>query len=612
MPETEYHTIRVDNRSRIPLLIKEIFTSNKKSIQLLINEPLEWMRNDTQLRFLKHKIEEQGKTLTIASNNQEVIALARAASIDVRPYDASQQSNAPSVALNAEDQKKVVKKQRQQTTGAHITISKKDKNDPSKERVVVKSEYALSNKDATGKISFFPRKGRVHTFSVKKQFSQGLLSRILKKNKQPSQNAQTKTQSGRGEGGGKAKAILSATMRRKKLTFISVVVLAILITAIFFATNVLPSATIRITPQTREASISYNFIANANISENNTEQHSIPAQILESQIKKNYTVLASGSENIEEYAEGEITIYNEFGSEPQVLRQGTRFANADGIIFRTPERVTVPGAKIDGGSTVPGSITVKVRAYEAGDLYNIGPTTFSIPGFRSTEKYRKFYGRSEQAMTGGAKGVRRVITQEDIDAVRTTVEREMFSKVESDLRNEIKKMQDNQKDDIVAIEDTLRSDIKDPDLAAKVGQALEEGEEDLKVPITVRARIVTISQTYADDLLNQYITTQEQYNSAEEEQGGTRNIDYKVRENDYTRGIARLTMDVAQSFRKTIDKEALFAEIAGKNSVEVRRILGTKVGETIQAGGSVRFWPFWVNKVPSKRDDVKIDIEYID
>lgn len=98
-------------------------------------------------------------------------------------------------------------------------------------------------------------------------------------------------------------------------------------------------------------------------------------------------------------ASGTITIYNT-QAQTQKLVTNTRFATASGLIFRIHSAVSIPG----GTSTKPGSITAKVFADKVGDLYNIAPTSFTIPGFAGTPQASQVYARSSTAMAGGSSG----------------------------------------------------------------------------------------------------------------------------------------------------------------------------------------------------------------
>ena len=587
MQGPEYLNIRITNKSRIPLLLKEIFVSNKQIVRLFVAEPVEWMRNETQLRFLKHKIEEQGKKVVIATNNQDIRVAAQNASIDIHSGKVSKKINeSMNEAQNITQPDNVVTKQRS-TAQASVTITQKDAKQPSKERVVVKSEYELSEKNATGRFSFFPKKGSAHTFTLKKQFSKG---RFLKSSPRQSNTKE------RANNKGKRVSVLQLLIQRKKLTIIGVSIIALFVLLIFFATSVLPSAKIQVTPHTREQVIAYNFIANANISTNDPQQNSIPSQILASQKEKTYRIATSGEEDLQEYAEGELTVYNESES-PQTLVATTRFVSPDGKIFRSLEQVIVPAILDDTGA--PGSIQVQVRASEPGEEYNIGATDhFSLPGLKGHRNFLRIYGRSKQPMTGGVVGIRKVVMQEDIQKIETRAREELFGKVQTELRNKIP-------DDFIVIEDTLRSDIKEFDANQELGGVTDE----LVVRVVARARIVLIRENDVKQIFNEYLTTQDLYDNATEEPGGELSIDYAVNENDYTQGITRLTMNATQSFRRIVNTDLLFSEIAGKKDIEVRRILAGK--EEFQRV-HLRFWPFWVNKIPSNKQDVEFDIQYID
>lgn len=101
-------------------------------------------------------------------------------------------------------------------------------------------------------------------------------------------------------------------------------------------------------------------------------------------------------------ASGSITIYNDYADTPLHLVKNTRFETPDGLVFRMPSDVVVPGKK---GST-PGSVTVQVQADAAGEQYNVGPVSrFTLPGLASSPAmHDAVYGRSTAAMTGGSSG----------------------------------------------------------------------------------------------------------------------------------------------------------------------------------------------------------------
>jgi hypothetical protein len=99
-------------------------------------------------------------------------------------------------------------------------------------------------------------------------------------------------------------------------------------------------------------------------------------------------------------ASGSITVYNAYSASSVKLVKNTRFQTPDGLVFRAPADIVIPGQK---GST-PGSVTVTVVADKAGAEYNAGPVSrFSLPGLaNNAAMYKGVYAKSTAAMTGGA------------------------------------------------------------------------------------------------------------------------------------------------------------------------------------------------------------------
>jgi hypothetical protein len=100
-------------------------------------------------------------------------------------------------------------------------------------------------------------------------------------------------------------------------------------------------------------------------------------------------------------AKGKVTFYNEYSPNSQSLVATTRLLSEDGKLFRLVDDVTIPGFKKTTEGIEAGIIEADVIASEFGEEYIIGPSTFSIPGFKETneEKYLKLYAKSEENMT---------------------------------------------------------------------------------------------------------------------------------------------------------------------------------------------------------------------
>jgi hypothetical protein len=98
---------------------------------------------------------------------------------------------------------------------------------------------------------------------------------------------------------------------------------------------------------------------------------------------------------------GKITIYNEYSPNPQPLVATTRLLSESGKMFRLVNDAIIPGFKKTNNGIEAGTIQADVISDGLGEEYNIAPSKFVIPGFKSIneEKYFRIYAKSEEAMT---------------------------------------------------------------------------------------------------------------------------------------------------------------------------------------------------------------------
>lgn len=139
-------------------------------------------------------------------------------------------------------------------------------------------------------------------------------------------------------------------------------------------------------------------------------------------------VPATGEERVEKAASGSIVVYNNSTESPLLLIKNTRFETPNGLIFRTPTSVSVPGpTKNAKGELVPGSAEVEVFADAVGEQYNIDMTDFVLPAFREKNDplFTKVYARSKTAMTGGFAGTVRTASKTDTDAAQAQLKDEL-------------------------------------------------------------------------------------------------------------------------------------------------------------------------------------------
>jgi hypothetical protein len=164
-----------------------------------------------------------------------------------------------------------------------------------------------------------------------------------------------------------------------------------------------------------------------------TLENAVDYAVVSTTIVERETVAATAEQDVERKASGTITVYNDFGTEPQELIATTRFQTSDGLIFRIPQGITVPGNTVQGDKTIPGKIETQVVADEAGSEYNIGASKFTIPGFQGTPRFTAFSGESTTPMTGGFVGTVKTVSDDEAEAAEARLRSKIEARIQSEL-----------------------------------------------------------------------------------------------------------------------------------------------------------------------------------
>ncbi|MFA5000932.1 MAG: hypothetical protein WC531_01750 [Candidatus Paceibacterota bacterium] len=165
------------------------------------------------------------------------------------------------------------------------------------------------------------------------------------------------------------------------------------------------------------------------------------------------SVTTTGKEQVQDKAQGQIIVYNNNSTQAQPLVATTRFQTSAGLVYRTPVAITVPGmTKDSSGQMVPGQVEITVVADKAGSEYNVGPSDFTIPGFKGSPKFDKFYARSKTAMTGGFIGERGKVSETDKAKAEVDLKKLLTTKITQKLKPQIP-------DDYVLFDDAIIMDF---------------------------------------------------------------------------------------------------------------------------------------------------------
>lgn len=374
--------------------------------------------------------------------------------------------------------------------------------------------------------------------------------------------------------------------------------LFLLILAGAFSYFTLSKVEIKIWPETQSLSLETNPTIDTEAKEKNVLTKVLPGYLLAREKTLTETFSSSGKSLKETKAEGMIRVYNEYSTSPQILIAATRFVSSDGKVFRTPSGLTVPGGTYEGGRFIPGEIDVKVVADEPGPEYNIGPSTFSIPGFAGTDRYTKFYAKSFQAMAGGAREEVFMVTREDIikaeEALTKKGKEECEKVLNNELRSEEISLKFNYFPEEVQTEIIEKFSLVDP----------EEEAKEFKFQVKSKCEILLFGkddlESFARELIGQQISQEE--NIYEE----SLKINYSFKSADLFLSKMTLNLEVqAKSYHK-IDVYDLKNALVGRSKTEAEIFLENQP-KTNKA--EVKFWPFWVKKVPDDLNKIEIEIK---
>jgi len=306
---------------------------------------------------------------------------------------------------------------------------------------------------------------------------------------------------------------------------------------------------------------------------------------LELTSEKSVSVKATGEEQVTEKAKGKITIYNEFEEKEQRLLKNTRFEAPGELIYRIPNSVVVPAMTKDAtGKSIPGKLEVEVVADVAGEKYNIGPTKFTVPGFKGLPQYNSFYAVSEKSLYGGFDGIRKVISDSD----RKEAENSLKTQVKDELIRLAREKTSS--DNVVLANDSMIT-------YEILGDKVDGGNVSVSARGTIKAASFNLKE-FSNSIARSLIQI------SDSEQLIIKNIaDLNVSISNIEDN--RATVDISGSihFFWQNDLDALKESIKGVNKNELDKVINNFPG-IVRISAEVM--PFWSKKIPSDVSKIKV------
>ncbi|PIQ78019.1 hypothetical protein COV82_02120 [Candidatus Peregrinibacteria bacterium CG11_big_fil_rev_8_21_14_0_20_46_8] len=407
----------------------------------------------------------------------------------------------------------------------------------------------------------------------------------------------------------------------KQALFTLVLVTVLLLLSVAYIA--LPGATITITPRSSVLDASFNVtfadaVRNSALVESSRNENIVVASypVNPPAFTRSFSYNATGKEFKGENARGIITITNKSTS-PWDLVARTRFQTQDGLIFRIQEAVRVPPTR--GG--IPGTLDVEVIADEfdvnnqaISARGNIGPTTFFLPGLQNSENREKLTGESKAPMSGGITQIIKIVSEEDINAAKQQVLRELKTWAVEDLQKFLAEDNLVKRRNLSLLSDSNVIKIGEPDIkidTTLVGQNAEKFE----VTVTYRASSIAFDRSELVERLKARIANRadpdKKILSIDEE-----NFTYKFLDENVQAGKVRLTttMRAIQIYELDEDQEngrrflkKISDHIAGLKVDEALSYLQRQSDEIARV--EIKTWPIWAPTIPNIADNIKFVIE---
>lgn len=308
------------------------------------------------------------------------------------------------------------------------------------------------------------------------------------------------------------------------------------------------------------------------------------------------TLDSEKEEAVENKASGVITVYNEFNTEGQKLIQNTRFENAEGLVYRIKNSITIPGYTEAAGKKTAGSIDVEVFADQAGEKYNIGKTDFKVPGFKDQEQYDYFYAKSKTEMTGGFVGTKNTVSEETLGGTVKVLQGEITEKI-------LSKVKEQNSDNYVYVYSPENFTF----LEAKQNNA--SGKK-VEISVSGTAKIYVVEKSALSQKVAEKGGRDYDGNPVLIKDLGT--LILKIKNNDVSTGkeiiqnndILNVAGDASIVWQN--DLEQIKKDLAGKDKKELSQIISNYPGIT---KASASFTLFWNSDFPKNTKKINIEIE---
>jgi hypothetical protein len=388
--------------------------------------------------------------------------------------------------------------------------------------------------------------------------------------------------SGRRGGGGR---------RRWPWIVALVVIVAVLGASTVLAYTTLPSAIVTIRPATETLGPEELVVrADPATTSIDVAAATIPGTSVEIPVEVSETFEATGKKKEETRASGSVTFTSKDPTRSNTIAAGSLVRTAAGVAFATRSAVTIPKAKIEGLTIIPGTATVRVTAVKGGPEGNVAPNVISV--VPPAEDPVLLEVRNRAATAGGTRKTTTIVTQKDVDAAVKTLDKRLKARFADAAADPARAPEGT-----VLVPGTalLGPAVAEPEAASLVDQEIETFDLSLSARGSVTAYSPAAARSVA--LARLAARVPEGFEIVE----GTATSE--AGEATAVETMADVPTTSSASIIRTIDEAAVRELVRGKSPVDAATAL-SGLGEV-----SVEVWPSFFPTVTTSDSRIEIRIE---
>lgn len=378
-------------------------------------------------------------------------------------------------------------------------------------------------------------------------------------------------------------------VKKKKFFKWAVILFSLFLVLAITGSLLFPSASLSIKPETSILEVRQEIILDLGSQIADFNSKTIPAKLFkdENSLEKEFS--STGKAAAEKKATGKITVYNEYSTSSRTLIP-SRFVSADGKLFWSTEKITIPGYKKENGKIVPGQAEVTIEASEPGEEYNIEATSFALPALAGSPLYTTVYARSFSAMTGGAIGEVAQVSKDDLEMA------------EQSLADDIKKqslesLRKNLPEKYILLEETISQDIMETSGSVEIGDLVDSFKLEADVKSSGFAFRKDDLDRFVDELIK--LNLEKEDNFLKE----SLSLNYDLKSVNLDSGQLILEVTIQVKTYKEINEIDLKKALLGQELKEAEMLLG---GLEEISSFEIRNRPFFKKKLPEQIEKLQV------